>query len=103
MKPIKQAGVWLSCRKRWDEAEKNKKGTLYRARVKFDRVVKYDGSKESIKAIKDLILDAPMEFRPDGIIFDGFQYPIGMLVCINLTGSIDLYDEETFNCLFEPV
>ena len=97
----RKAHVWVGKRSRWDHVDKNKRGTLYRARVKFDRCIMYDGSAESKKAIIDL--------TQGGVSFDGdilvkedvWEYPVNTMVCISLTGDIDCWHPETFDNLFE--
>lgn len=94
---------WKCNPARWRKADENKRGTLYRARVKFDRCVYYDGSKESKEAIAELT-DGGVTFDGDTLISSNGdrEYEVGVMVCISLTGDIDVWDKQTFDCLFEP-
>ncbi|HEY6019648.1 MAG TPA: hypothetical protein VIY48_07035 [Candidatus Paceibacterota bacterium] len=94
---------FISTPERWIAADENKKGTLYRARVKFDRCIHYDGSDESKKAIIDLT-SGGVTFEGDTLISSNGnrEYDVGVIVCVNLTGEIDVWNKQTFDCLFEP-
>ena len=86
-------------RETWEKADRRKLGQLYRATIKFDRGLKYTGdNKQEILELTD----NRVSFDGDDLLVNYGRYPIGVMVCVNLTGAVDVWREETFLSFFEP-
>jgi hypothetical protein len=87
----------------WEHADENKLGTLYRAKIKFDRAIWWDGKEKTAKAIMQMGGGDPnLRFEDLTLFYRDWKYPVGCYVCVNLLGSVDIWDKRAFEAWYEP-